>query len=191
VAGEVGAEGLQGSRVELAQSAAELVDRALPVPHQSLVGTSEDLDRLDPIAVARHRPVVVGVGPDQIGEQLGIARVRFGPGDGVAVAVAADRQGIDGVNAVASCQEPMHQQPTVRLDADDDRVGILRVLGDEFVDPAQPFQPLWHARLAERASRFIEETHVVMSFRPVDAQEDQPPPSTPLATTNRRRSAAP
>src|SRR2546430_900742 len=61
-AGQVGAEGLQSTRVELAQRVAELVDLALAGPDQILVRAGQDLDRSGKLRVAGDGPVVVAGG---------------------------------------------------------------------------------------------------------------------------------
>src|SRR3546814_3025242 len=55
-----------------------------PVPDQILMRTGEHLDALGQIAVASDLAVVVPVGADQLGEQLGVTWVGFGSGHGVA-----------------------------------------------------------------------------------------------------------
>ena len=61
-------------------------------PDQVLVSSGQDLDRLGLCAVARQRAVIVPVGADQIGEQLGVTGIGFRAGDLMAVAVAGPPQ---------------------------------------------------------------------------------------------------
>jgi hypothetical protein len=56
------------------------------------VGPGQDLDRLGQLAVASDWAVVVPVGADQVGQDLGIASIGLGPRGLMAVAVAADGQ---------------------------------------------------------------------------------------------------
>jgi len=65
--------------VALPQQAAQLVQLALAGPDQTLVGPGQDLDRLGQLAVAGDRAVVVPVGPDQVGQDLGIGSIGLAP----------------------------------------------------------------------------------------------------------------
>jgi hypothetical protein len=78
-AAHLGAEGGQRPRVELSQQAAELVDLPSAGPDQALVGAGQDLDRLGQLAVAGDGAVVVPVGPDQVGQDLGIGSIGLAP----------------------------------------------------------------------------------------------------------------
>jgi hypothetical protein len=49
-----------------------------PVPDQRLVGTGQDLERLGAIPVAGHRPQLVGVGADHVGQHVRVTGVALG-----------------------------------------------------------------------------------------------------------------
>ena len=72
-------EGLQCAREVLAQRAAQPVGLADAVPDQLLVRPGEDAHRARVVAVAGDRAVVVAVGADEVGEQLGVAASDFAP----------------------------------------------------------------------------------------------------------------
>jgi hypothetical protein len=78
-AAQVATDGGQRPGVELPQQAAQLVELALAGPDQALVGPGQDLDRLGQGAVAGDWAVVVAVGPDQVGQDLGISSIGLGP----------------------------------------------------------------------------------------------------------------
>jgi hypothetical protein len=155
------------------------------------VGTGEDLDRFRELAVAGHRTVVVGVGAHQVGEHLGVARVGLGTRGGVAVAIAADRERVDGIDLVPGGDQTLHQEAAVGLDADDHRRRVVGVVRNQLMDPPEPVQPFRNPSLAQHPAGLIQQTEVVMGLRPVDTQVDQPLSSRPPDTTSRRRSAAP
>ena len=95
-------EGRQGPGIELAEGAAELVELAPASPDQVLVCASQHLDRLGRLGVSGHRTMVVAIGADQVGQQLGVAGVRLGSRGGVTIPVAVDGQRVDGEELVAS-----------------------------------------------------------------------------------------
>ena len=93
-------ERLECSRVILAQCPAQCVGVPGAGPDQILVCPGEDLDRFGRRAVAGDRAVVVPVGADQIGQQLGIGGIGFGPRDVVTVAVVGHRQRVDPIHLI-------------------------------------------------------------------------------------------
>ena len=95
----------------------------------------EHLDRLGLGAVAGDRAVVVPVGADQIGQQLGIAGIGFGARDVVAVAVAGHRQRVDRIHLIAGRAQRRHPQAAIGFDADHHLIGFLGVGGDQLVQP--------------------------------------------------------
>jgi hypothetical protein len=50
---------------------------SLPGPDEALTRTGRDLDCFGEIAIARHPPMVVPVGADQIGEHLGVPSIFY------------------------------------------------------------------------------------------------------------------
>jgi hypothetical protein len=93
----------------------------------------EHLDRLGIGAVAGDGPVVVPVGAHQIGQQFGIASIRFRPRNVVAVAIAGHRQRVDREHLIAGRDQCPHPQAPVGFNADDHLIGLLGVGGDQLV----------------------------------------------------------
>src|SRR3546814_19797671 len=102
-----------------------------PVPDQILMRTGEHLDALGQIAVASDLAVVVPVGADQLGEQLGVTWVGFGSGHGVAVPVTRRRRRGDRIEGVAGLDERLDPLAPVGLESPDQPGGIvdLREIG--------------------------------------------------------------
>src|SRR4029453_9746261 len=92
------------------QQAAELVDLPSAGPDQAPGGGGQNLDRLGQLAVTSDRAVVVPVGPDQVGQDLGVPCIGLGTRNGVAVAVAADGQRVDRIHLIAGRDQRPHEQ---------------------------------------------------------------------------------
>jgi hypothetical protein len=97
-------------------------------PDQVLVSSGQDLDRLGLRAVASYRAVIVAVGADQIGEQLGVSWVGFCAGDVVAVAVAGHGQRVDRIHQVSGRTQRVDPQAAISFDADQYVAGFLGVI---------------------------------------------------------------
>jgi hypothetical protein len=108
------------------------------------VGPGQDLDRLGRLAVTGDRAVVMAVGPDQVGQDLGISSIGLGPRGLMAVAVAADRQWVDRIDLVASGHQGADEQATVGLGPDHHLGRILHLAGQQLMHQPQPGQPLRH-----------------------------------------------
>jgi hypothetical protein len=84
----------------------------------------EDLDRLGFGAVAGYRAVVVPVGADQVGQQLGIARIGFRAGDLTAVAIACHGERVDHIHPLPGRTQGLHPQAAIGFDADHHLAGF-------------------------------------------------------------------
>jgi hypothetical protein len=116
--------------------------------------------------------VVVPVGPHQVGQHLGVACVGLGSRGGVAISITRCGQRVDGVDLVASGQEGIHHQASVDLDADDYRFVIASVLGDQFMQIADPNHAVGHSSLAEHRSVLGHHADVVMVLGPVHSYKE-------------------
>ena len=135
-------EGLQRYRVVLAQCRAQCVGVPGAGLDRVLVSPGEHLDRLGLGAVAGHRAVVVSVGADQVGQQLGIARIGFRAGDLMAVAIAGDGERVGRVHPVPGRAQRLYPQAAIRFDADHHLAGFLDVGGHQLVwNPPMPGSP--------------------------------------------------
>jgi hypothetical protein len=152
---------------ELPQQAAQLVDLPLAGPDQALVGAGQHLDRLGQLTVPGDRAVVVPVGPDQVGQHLGVPRIGLGPRHLVAVAVAADRQRIDGIDLVAGRHQRPHKQATVGLGPHHHLGRVLDLGGQQLVEHGQPGQPLGNPLPSGHAAELVHHHHVMVLLGPV------------------------
>lgn len=143
------------------------------------MGPGQHLHRPGQLGVPRHLPMQVAVGPDQVGQDPGVAGVGLGPGGPVAVAVPVDRQRVHRVHRVARGHQGPDQQAPVELDADHDVGGILGVRGDHLVQPGYPFDTVGDPPRGEHPTRCVHDARVVVALCPVDPHEDHVP-SFPL-----------
>ncbi|MCW2592187.1 MAG: hypothetical protein JWQ86_4614 [Mycobacterium sp.] len=102
--------------------------------------TGQHLDCFGGIAVTGHHAMVVPVGTDQVGQQLGVGGVGLGPRDVVAVAVAGRSQRVDREHLVSGGGQGIDPQPSVGFDPNDDLGWVGGVLGDQLVQPGNPGQ---------------------------------------------------
>ena len=110
-------------------------------PDQVLVCPGQDLDRLGLCAVARQRAVIVPVGADQIGEQLGVTGIGLRAGDLMAVAVAGHGQRVDREHLVPGRTQGLHPQAAIGFDADHHLAGLLGVGSHQLVEPTDAGKP--------------------------------------------------
>jgi hypothetical protein len=59
--------------------AAQPVDVTLALPHEVLMCSGEELDRVGELRVTRDLTVVVAIGAHDVGKYLGVTGVGFGP----------------------------------------------------------------------------------------------------------------
>jgi hypothetical protein len=91
------------------------------VPDQALAGSRDELDCLGIRGVARDRPVVVTVEPNDLGQQVRIGSIRLRARGGVPFAVAGHRHRIDREDFVAGRDQCRNPRTAVGLDADLDQ----------------------------------------------------------------------
>jgi hypothetical protein len=72
-------------------------------PDQVLVSSSKDLDRFGLRAITSQSAVVVAVGADQVSQYFGVASIGFRSRNLVPVAIAGDRQRVDGEHLKLRC----------------------------------------------------------------------------------------
>ena len=121
-------------RVVLPQRRAQRVGLPVARPDQHLVGPGEHLDRLDDLAVAGDRAMVVPVGAHQVGQQLGVAGIGLRARDVVAVAIAGGGHRVDREHLIARRDERGDEQAPVGLDPDDHLGRIFGMRSDQLVE---------------------------------------------------------
>lgn len=102
----------------------------------------QDLDGLGQVTVTRDTTVVVAVGPDELGQHLGVTRIGLRPRQGVAVPIARRSPRVDRVHLVAGLDQRLDPQPAVGLDADHHAAGIVAVDPDQLVQRGHAFDAL-------------------------------------------------
>jgi hypothetical protein len=145
------------------------------------VGAGQHLDRLGQLGVAGNRAVVVPIGPDQVGQDLGVPRIGLGARDGVAVAVAADLKRVDRIDLVAGRDQGPDEQAAVGLGPHHDLGRILSMGGQQLVQDRQPSQPSATPPGRHHRSELVHDGHIMVLLGPVQPNK-QHPSSSPGST---------
>ncbi len=164
----------QRGGIELPQRIPQPVGFSVAGPHQRLLRPRQHLDRVDLVAVAGHHPMVVGVGADQVRQDLGVPGVGLPATDVVAVSVPGHRFGVDRVHPVPGRDQRGDPQAVVGLDPDHHLRGVLSVLRDQRVEVADPSHSFGETPYGEFLPLGVHDMNVVMILRPVIPDEDQP-----------------
>jgi hypothetical protein len=167
-------EGHERSGEVLPQPRAQAGDLALASPHHALMGSGQRPQGLQALRVGGQGAVVVAIGPDQVGEHLGVGRVRLGPRGGVSLAVAGHGQRVQRIEGVAGGQQPAHEQPALGLDADHHLLGrspLAQVRSHQLMHPPKALQAVGHAGAAQGLASLVHEQDVVIGLSPVHPQE--------------------
>lgn len=114
---------------------------------------------------------MVAVGADQIGQHPRIPAVRLGPGDGVALSIAAGRQRIDRDHLVAGRHQRPDQQASVGLDPDHHLGRVARIHRDELVQPGHPGHPIGDSLTGQHAPVGGHQAHVMVALGPIDPDQ--------------------
>jgi hypothetical protein len=172
------------------QQAAELVDLPSAGPDQALVGAGQDLDRLGQLAVAGDGAVVVPVGPDQVGQDLGVPGIGPGARDGVAVAVAAGGQRVDRIHLIAGRDQRAQEQAAVGLGPDHDLGRVGDQAGQQLMRRGQPGQYLSHPPGRHDPAALVHDGHIMVGLGPVQPDKQHPSSSPGSASRSRLRKPA-
>jgi hypothetical protein len=173
-AGQIGAEGRQGRRVEGAQRRPQAVELALAGPDGRLMGPGQHPDRLGQVAITGNRPMMVAVGADQVSQDLGVPPIRLGPRGPVTFPIAGGLKRVDRHHLVAGRHQRPDQQPTIQLDTDDHLRRLAGVVSDQRVQLGHPGDPVRHPPAAEHHPGRVQHAHLVVGFGPVHADKEQP-----------------
>jgi hypothetical protein len=167
----------QRHAVRAKKPSATAIAMPLASPDQALMGSGQHLDGLGQRAVTGDRPVVVAVGADQVGQHLGIASIRLGPGTAMPAAVAADGMGVDRIDLVAGGQQRPDQQTPVGLDSDRHLPWVLCMGGHQLMQLAHPNQAIRDPASCQNAAILVEQAQVMVGLAPVhpEKQYDRPP----------------
>jgi hypothetical protein len=142
------------------------------------VGSGQDLERLDPFAVAGDEAMVVAVGADHVGQDLGVAGVGLCPAGRVTVSIPRCRQRVDRIELVAGGDEGGHEQAPVGLDPDHHLGRVIDMGADQVVEPGDAVHALRETGLGQPLAFLVDHMHVVMGLSPVHPDQDHPHPSS-------------
>ena len=137
-------QGIEQTRVILAQRLAQPLPVAGPIPDQGLVGARDQFQAFDLAGVPGDGTVVVAVEPDDLGEHMRITRIGLRPRGGVAFAVTGHRHRVDREDPIAGRDQRGHPRAAVGLDPDHHslrrehpglgiEIGVVKVFGEHLV----------------------------------------------------------
>jgi hypothetical protein len=127
--------------------------------------------------------VVVPVGAHQVGQQLGVTRVRLGAGNGMPLAVAAGGQRVDRIDLVAEGHQGLHEQPPVELDADHHVLRVHSLPRQQRMKPRQAFHPVRDALPGQHPPVLIHQTDILVGLRPIHPYKQHRHASCPYHQT--------
>jgi hypothetical protein len=116
--------------------------------------------------------MVVPVGADQIGQHLGVAGVGLGSRGGMAVAIARRCHRVDRIYRVTGGEQRPHHQTTVDLDADNNRLVVVTMLGDEPMEVADPGRAVRNPAFGEDPPVLGHHANIVMVFGPIHSHKE-------------------
>jgi hypothetical protein len=87
-------------------------------PNQPLMRSRQNLDRLGARRISGDPPMVLPVGSNHVGQDLGITWIGFRTGGDVAISTATGGEGIDGEELVPSRHQAFDQQASIGFDTD-------------------------------------------------------------------------
>ena len=120
-AGQLGERG-DGGRVEVFEQVADLVADLLAGPHRVLLGPGQHPDGLGQLGVGGQRPVRVGIGAQDVGQQHRVGGIGFGPRHRIPCPIPRGGQRVDRIDHPAGVAQRGHPQPAVGFDPHRDRV---------------------------------------------------------------------
>ena len=135
------------------------------------MGPGQHLDRLDQFGVTGYVAMVVAIGPDQIGQHLGITPVGLRVRHAMALPVTGRCQRVHRIDLIANRDQRPHQQSPVQLDPPSHLAWVLGVLGNQPMQLRHPGDTVADPAPAKNSPAFVEHAHVVMGFGPVDARQ--------------------
>ena len=136
------------------------------------MGSGDDLDPLDELGVPWDLTMIVPVGAHEIGQHLGITRVRLCPRDGVAVPIPRGGHRVDRVNLVARTEQRRHDQAAIDLDADRHFHRLVGVRPNQGMELGHALDAVGNATFAEHLSALVHHADIMMVFSPVHTDED-------------------
>ncbi|GAC1608607.1 MAG: hypothetical protein NVS3B26_06220 [Mycobacteriales bacterium] len=151
------------------------------IPDQRPVRAGDQLQRLTVIKFTSHRTVVRTVQANDLGQHVRVPCVALRHRRRVPLAVSGSGHRIDREHLVARRDQRRDPRPTFGLNADLHparnlarvKLGALRRHrhGDQLVQLAESFEPLWYSLLHQPPALTVEDLDVVMAFSPVVAHE--------------------
>jgi hypothetical protein len=162
-------EGGHEPRVVLAQDGAELAGGLLAVPDGVLVSAGEHPDAGCQLGVVGDEAVHARVSAHDVGQHDRVGGVALGPAGRVPVAVAGDRERIDGVHPDAGRAQVRHQQPFGGLDRDrDGRVAAVAVDGEQLHQLGEAAGGVLDPGPDDQRAGLVDDHNVVVLLGPVD-----------------------
>jgi hypothetical protein len=109
------------------------------------------------------------VGPKNVGQDDGIACIRFGSTGPVPIAIAGNSEWIDGVHLPTACQQCRNQEQARALDRDWNRlVRAIATLSKHAQEIGEPGGTDADPPFRQHVASFIDDSNVVVAFGPID-----------------------
>ena len=167
--GQLGERGQRG-RVEVFEQVADLVADLLARPHRVLLGAGQHPDGLGQFGVGGQRPVRVGIGAHDVGQQHRVGGIGFGPRHRIAGPVPRGRQRVDRIDHPAGFAQGGHPQAAVGFDPHRDRMrGAVAGLGQQRQQRREPGRVVADPSARHHTPVVVDDGDVVMFCGPIDS----------------------
>jgi hypothetical protein len=109
------------------------------------------------------------VGPKNVGQNDGIARIRLGSTRPVPIAIAGDGKWIDGVHPATGSEQSGHQEQVRALDGDRHRlINAFATLSEHAQKVGETCSVDAYPLYGEEVARFIDDSDIMVVFGPID-----------------------
>ena len=147
----------------------------------------QDLDRLDSFRVSSDRPVVVAVGADHVGQDLGVTGIGLRSRGRVPIPIPRGRHRIHREHQVPGRHQCGNEQAPVGLDSDHHLIRLDDVVADEVMEAGDALHAVGQPAPAKAFAVLVLHVHIVVGLSPVHSYENHLAPLSSTGTNTRAR----
>ena len=161
----------RGPRPETLEEGAELIGEGDALGDKLLPAAHEGAHRPRLVRGGMQRPEALAVGPQQVGEDEGIARVTLAAGGGVAWPARLEGVGVDGHHLQARVEQGIHEQARGAFEGDAEGAAAAEAV-EAAAELAEPLGGVRDGALPVDAGGLVDHADRVGLTGPVDTDEE-------------------